>query len=80
MRPPPEAFNFQRAFAMDTMAYSQWLQFVFIPRVRSLLENGGPWPSSSHAGAQAVREFDGVSEAVDLTTLLSQFDALFNAA
>ena len=78
--PPPEAFEFRAAFAMDTMAFSQWLQFVFIPRVRSLLENGGQWPPSSHVGAQAVREFDGVNEASDLVSLLSEFDALFDAS
>ena len=44
---PAEAYDFQLAFAMDTMAYSQWLQFVFIPRVRSILESHGEFPASS---------------------------------
>jgi uncharacterized protein YqcC (DUF446 family) len=78
--PPPEAFEFRVAFAMDTMAFSQWLQFVFIPRVRSLLENGGEWPSGSQVGVKAVREFDGVEEAANLVGLLSEFDALLDRA
>ncbi|MBK8270360.1 MAG: YqcC family protein [Planctomycetes bacterium] len=75
---PPEAYQFRRAFAIDTMAYSQWLQFIFIPRVREIIAGKGQFPSVSHVGAQAVREFDGMEEAGELVSLLCQFDALFN--
>jgi uncharacterized protein YqcC (DUF446 family) len=74
---PQERYEFRLAFAMDTMAFIQWLQFVFIVRVRSLIEAGGPFPSSSQVGIQARREFDGQPEAATLVTLLSEFDALF---
>jgi uncharacterized protein YqcC (DUF446 family) len=73
----PEQYDFKAAFGMDTMAYSQWLQFVFIPRVRALLDGGGPWPATSQVGTQAIREFDGVHEASTLISLLCEFDALF---
>ena len=62
---------------MDTMAFNQWLQFVFIPRVKSMIETGEKLPSDSYIGAQAVREFDGDDNAQGLITLLSEFDALF---
>jgi uncharacterized protein YqcC (DUF446 family) len=78
--PPPEAFEFRSAFAMDTMAFIQWLQFVLIPRVRDLMENGGEWPSDSYVGVKAVRELDGVDEAEGLISLLSEFDGLFAGA
>jgi len=74
----PEQYNFSRAFAMDTMAYSQWLQFVFIPRLTELLRTSGPFPASSSVGAQAIREFDGWQEAQGLVTLLCEFDRLFD--
>ncbi len=73
----PDQYDFQQAFAMDTMAFSQWLQFIFIPRVRDIIQTPGEFPSSSSVGAQAVREFDGTSEASELVSLLSEFDALF---
>jgi uncharacterized protein YqcC (DUF446 family) len=73
-RPPEEAFNFTMAFAMDTMAFPQWLQFVFIPRVNELIEARGSFPASSMVGAHAVREFDGVYEADRLVGLLTAFD------
>ena len=75
---PAEMYNFTQAFAMDTMPFSYWLQFIFIPRVRSIIEEQGDFPRGSQVGAQAVREFDGVWEASDLVSKLSAFDALFN--
>ena len=77
-RPPtPEMYNFTQAFAMDTMPFSYWLQFIFIPRVRSIVAEQGNFPGSSQVAVQAVREFDGVWEASDLVSKLSAFDALF---
>ncbi|MGH2361807.1 MAG: YqcC family protein [bacterium] len=75
----PEKYEFHAAFAMDTMAYSQWLQFVFIPRVHEVLDSYGPVPRQSSVGAQAIREFDGYNEASDLVTLLCEFDGLIES-
>lgn len=74
---PPEMYQFTQAFAMDTMPFSCWLQFIFIPRVRSIIETGGAFPRTSMVAAQAVREFDGVPETEGLISSLSEFDALF---
>ena len=71
---PAEAYNFRQAFGMDTMAFSQWLQYIFVPRVNAIIEAGGPFPSRSQVGAQATREFDGDNDASHLVTLLCQFD------
>ena len=72
--PPLEAMNFRAAFAMDTMPFVHWLQFIFIPRVRQIIATEGDFPPSSQVGAQAVREFDGINEAGGLVALLSDFD------
>ena len=77
--PPAEAFTFTMAFAMDTMSLEQWLQFVFLPRVHSILESGSRFPTSSSVGAHAAREFDGRQECDTLVSLLIDFDALFSA-
>ena len=74
----PEKYTFQMAFGMDTMAYSQWLQYIFVPRVRQIIAERGDFPEGSMVGAQAVREFDGVDEASNLVSMLAAFDALFN--
>src|SRR5215813_11504017 len=72
----PEQYEFRSAFAMDTMAFSQWLQFIFIPRVKNMLETGEKFPPESQNGAQAVREFDGDDQAQGLVALLSEFDEI----
>ncbi|MBS1913854.1 MAG: YqcC family protein [Bacteroidetes bacterium] len=76
---PPEAYQFRAAFAMDTMAFTQWLQFVFLPRVRAIVAERGALPGQSFVAAQAVREFDGVEQAARLESLLADLDALVNA-
>ena len=73
-----EAYDFRQAFAMDTMAFSQWLQFVFVPRVKQIIAEKGSFPSGSMVAVQAVREFDsGPREASELLKMLFDFDALF---
>ena len=74
----PEQYRFTRAFALDTMAYSQWLQFIFVPRVQAIIDQRGQFPKQSNVGVQAIREFDTVPEAAELTRLLCEFDRLFN--
>jgi uncharacterized protein YqcC (DUF446 family) len=73
----PEQMEFTQAFAMDTMTFAEWLQFIFLPRVREAAASNR-FPSGSSVGAQAVREFDGNPDADTLVTLLSEFDALFD--
>jgi uncharacterized protein YqcC (DUF446 family) len=78
-RPMPEpAYQFQAAFAMDTMTFVQWLLFVFIPRVRDLIAHQEKLPSESMVGVQAMREFDGDETAERLVSMQSKFDELFN--
>lgn len=72
----PELMNFTRAFGMDTMAFPQWLQFVFVPRVREAIESDR-FPRGSQVGAQAIRELDGDDRAQGLVSMLCEFDALF---
>lgn len=72
----PEQLRFTQAFAMDTMTFSQWLQFVFLPRLREAIATN-IFPASSSVAAQAVREFDGYPNADGLLTLLAEFDGLF---
>lgn len=42
--PSPEALASTQPFAVDTLTFTQWLQFLFIPRLRQLAESGGPLP------------------------------------
>jgi len=48
----PEQLHFKQAFAMDTMTLAQWLQFIFLPRVREAAASN-EFPSGSSVGAHA---------------------------
>ena len=74
VRPPEEAFQSTRPFFGDTMSFYQWVQFVLIPRVRSVVAERGHFPPKSHVGAYAVRELDTDPDGAELATLLCRFD------
>lgn len=76
-QPSEEAVENMGAFGEGTMAYAQWLRWIFIPVIEQKLETGGPWPSESNVGIMAIRNFDGQHELTDLTTKLCEFDQLF---
>jgi len=74
----PERMQFRAPFGMDTMAFSQWLQFVFVPAARSMLAGERELPPSSMLAPHAVREFDGVDEAWELCDILRRIDEAVN--
>jgi Uncharacterized protein conserved in bacteria len=43
-RPTPEALASTMPFCYDTMDVEAWLQFIFLGRMRELLEQGDPLP------------------------------------
>jgi len=76
-RPAPEAFVDMGAFGTRTMALEQWLRWVFVPNVETLLAQDGPWPGESNVGTHATREADGNERLDGVVTALREFDALF---
>ena len=74
----PEQLEDMGAFGSNTMAFEQWLRWVFIPNIQTLLEKGGPWPQSSDVGVYAIRNFDGNNDASELVSILCKFDELFS--
>jgi len=78
--PTAEQMKFKMAYGIDTMVYDQWLQFVLLPRVRDIVRNRGAFPPSSGVGRQALGEWDGDDRAVQLTSMLCEFDRLVQQA
>jgi uncharacterized protein YqcC (DUF446 family) len=73
--PPPEsAFQSRRPFYGDTMAFTQWLQFVLLARIRQVVAERGSFPAHSQVSGYAVREFDTDYEAQALIPALRDFD------
>lgn len=74
---PEEAYDYTLAFAKDTMAFHQWLQFIFIPQVRELAENYEQFPKKSQVGISAKHVFEGWQQADRLVAMLKEFDSFF---
>ena len=62
------------------MTFQEWLQFVFLPRARELVDAGGPFPSRANVATLAVREFDGLKEFNGLIDLLDRFEAWMDSS
>ncbi|PRO73011.1 pseudouridine synthase [Alteromonas alba] len=53
--PSQEALASQQPFACDTLAFEQWLQFIFIPRLQALLKtNTLPPPMQIQPMAEVI--------------------------
>jgi len=76
---PDEAFESSQPFCLDTMEFTQWLQFVFLDRMKSLVEAGHPLPSVSGIAPMAEEHFRGRPESGDgLIQALDEMDRLLS--
>jgi len=79
--PSVERLASPEPFCVDTLSFIEWLQWIFLPRMHQLLEEGAPLPGASAIAPMAQYSFaqQGVS-ALGLIALLEQFDALLSDA
>ncbi|MGO1502243.1 MAG: YqcC family protein [Marinobacter sp.] len=75
-RPHEDAFQSTEPFCIDTLAFTQWVQFVFLERMKLIIENDHPLPAVSgiapmaeeyfrgrpESGQQLIREFEAVDQ------------------
>lgn len=76
--PPAEAMASQQPFCVDTMDLEAWLQWIFLPRMKQLLQSGGALPTSSGIRAMAEERFSGAAKG--LLAALGEFDRLIDEA
>lgn len=55
--PSAEALNSTEPFAVDTLDFNQWLQFIFIPRLYFLIEERQPLPTQCGVAPMAEEYF-----------------------
>lgn len=79
--PTAQALASEQPFAVDSMAFEQWLQWLFLPRMQQILESGGALPST--CGIQPMAQMvlvDRATQARRLLVLLGEFDRLIVGA
>lgn len=70
--PAPEALQSVEPFAVDTLTFVQWIQFIFIPKLRTMVEAGYSLPAVSGIAPMAEQYFAGLS--VDAITFIKHLD------
>lgn len=78
--PPPEhAFQSTQPFCLDTMEFTQWLQFVFLQKMKALVEAGQPLPTVSGIAPMAEEHFRGRAQSGQrLVEALEEMDRLLS--
>lgn len=78
-RPAEEALSSLTPFCHDTLAFHQWLQWVFLPKLKRVVETEEDFPASSDITPLAEYSFEQLpQETGRLLELLQQFDDLIN--
>jgi len=79
--PSPEALASSEPFAVDLMGFDQWLQWIFLPRMKIILEQDLPLPNASGIREMAEMVYAGrQQETHNLQQLLKQFDRVIAEA
>lgn len=77
-KPPSiEAMNSTMPFAVDTMEFTDWLQFIFIPRMRLIIQQDEQLPSVCDIAPAAEVALMGRSGITDLILQLQRIDKIF---
>jgi uncharacterized protein YqcC (DUF446 family) len=77
--PPAEAMQSTQPFAVDRLAFTQWLQFVFIRRMTVLIEEDRPLPQVSGMAPMAEEHFRARPESgQSLIAELAEMDRLLS--
>lgn len=77
--PEPRALASQEPFCIDTLSFEQWLQWIFLPRMKDILEGDEALPSVSGILAMAEMVYQGrPQQMAGLLQALAAFDALIS--
>lgn len=74
--PKPDAFFSQQPFAIDTMQSHEWLQWIFIPRIKALQEAKATLPRQFALHPYFSETMKEQKETQDLLRLIKALDDL----
>lgn len=80
-RPPPQAaLESDQPFAVDTLSFDQWLQWILLPRLGDLLRRQLPLPANCAMGPMAEEVYveDG-DRGLRIIAILVEIDALLTS-
>lgn len=78
-RPSDEALSSTLPFCMDTLAFEQWLQFVFIEQLQIMMQLGKPLPTNVAICPMAEEAFAHLGEtAANVINIVADIDELLS--
>ncbi|MFK3800261.1 MULTISPECIES: YqcC family protein [unclassified Pseudomonas] len=79
--PSDDALASREPFCVDTLDFHQWLQWIFLPRMKIILEQDMALPNASGILEMAQMVYAGQAQKTrQLQALLAQFDRLITEA
>ncbi|WP_101760205.1 YqcC family protein [Oceanicoccus sp. KOV_DT_Chl] len=79
--PSAKALASVEPFCIDTLTFVQWLQFIFLPKMRLLLEQQQTLPVRCAIAPMAAEYFNKINiNADELLSVLESLDQLLSAA
>lgn len=77
--PPVQALESQQPFAVDTLEFHQWLQFIMLPRMWALVDSKRPLPEGIAVSPMAAHIYRSELEQYEqLIALIREFDVLLS--
>lgn len=78
--PSEQALASEQPFCVDTLDFAQWLQWIFLPRMKAIIEAGADLPAVSGILPMAEHVYGADNRAaVELFQALRDFDRLITA-
>ncbi|MFD2179269.1 YqcC family protein [Veronia pacifica] len=77
--PADSALASTEPFAVDTLTCGEWLQWIFLPKMRVMLEQDAPIPSNISIAPYVEEAMKHNMGRDDIAAILAQFDSLFQA-
>ena len=72
--PSQTALSSKQPFCIDTLEFTQWLQWILIPRLEAILKTNIPLPDSSAIHPYAEEALKSRLDNIQLITLIQQLD------
>lgn len=76
--PAEQAFESNLPFCCDTMYFQEWLQYVFLPRMRGIIAQQLPLPSKMALLPMAEEAFIKHASIVPLLEVIQRIDTFFS--
>ena len=75
--PSVEAFQSELPFALDTMSFEQWLQFIFVPKMFEIVSTKSSLPNHLELLPMAKQSLGATDNQSELIEVIKQIDLVF---